>query len=94
MLRRKPTRLELKLDDTEEFESVKKELEVAEVVGKLHVLTYVIEPMSGCIDVFCTATSINSMINYTLTPDYFCTYAVIDDMQNDIYWSLMLHVSK
>lgn len=27
MLRRKPTRLELKLDDTEEFESVKKELE-------------------------------------------------------------------
>lgn len=28
MLRRKPTRLELKLDDTEEFESVKKELEV------------------------------------------------------------------
>lgn len=29
MLRRKPTRLELKLDDTEEFESVKKELEVS-----------------------------------------------------------------
>lgn len=28
MLRRKPTRLELKIDDTEEFESVKKELEV------------------------------------------------------------------
>eukprot|EP00063_Salmo_salar_P018176 XP_013993011.1 PREDICTED: anaphase-promoting complex subunit CDC26-like [Salmo salar] len=28
MLRRKPTRLELKLDDTEEFESVKKELEI------------------------------------------------------------------
>lgn len=28
MLRRKPTRLELKLDDTDEFESVKKELEV------------------------------------------------------------------
>ncbi|XP_038560770.1 anaphase-promoting complex subunit CDC26-like [Micropterus salmoides] len=27
MLRRKPTRLELKIDDTEEFESVKKELE-------------------------------------------------------------------
>ncbi|XP_071403574.1 anaphase-promoting complex subunit CDC26 [Centroberyx affinis] len=27
MLRRKPTRLELKMDDTEEFESVKKELE-------------------------------------------------------------------
>ncbi|KAG7314844.1 hypothetical protein KOW79_022147 [Hemibagrus wyckioides] len=27
MLRRKPTRLELKLDDIEEFESVKKELE-------------------------------------------------------------------
>ncbi|KAG9281830.1 anaphase-promoting complex subunit CDC26 [Astyanax mexicanus] len=27
MLRRKPTRLELKLDDTEEFEGVKKELE-------------------------------------------------------------------
>ncbi|KAL7834784.1 hypothetical protein SRHO_G00290310 [Serrasalmus rhombeus] len=27
MLRRKPTRLELKLDDMEEFESVKKELE-------------------------------------------------------------------
>ncbi|XP_062844810.1 anaphase-promoting complex subunit CDC26 [Trichomycterus rosablanca] len=27
MLRRKPTRLELKLDDTEEFESVKKEIE-------------------------------------------------------------------
>uniref|UniRef100_A0A8C7F6H4 Anaphase-promoting complex subunit CDC26 n=1 Tax=Oncorhynchus kisutch TaxID=8019 RepID=A0A8C7F6H4_ONCKI len=27
MVRRKPTRLELKLDDTEEFESVKKELE-------------------------------------------------------------------
>lgn len=29
MLRRKPTRLELKLDDTEEFECVKKELEVS-----------------------------------------------------------------
>lgn len=28
MLRRKPTRLELKIDDTAEFESVKKELEV------------------------------------------------------------------
>ncbi|NXM10842.1 CDC26 protein, partial [Ploceus nigricollis] len=28
MLRRKPTRLELKLDDIEEFESVRKELEV------------------------------------------------------------------
>ena len=28
MLRRKPTRLELKMDDTEEFESIKKELEV------------------------------------------------------------------
>lgn len=28
MLRRKPTRLELKIDDTGEFESVKKELEV------------------------------------------------------------------
>ncbi|XP_036832986.1 anaphase-promoting complex subunit CDC26 isoform X1 [Oncorhynchus mykiss] len=28
MLRRKPTRLELKLDDTEEFECVKKELEI------------------------------------------------------------------
>lgn len=28
MLRRKPTRLELKIDDIEEFESVKKELEV------------------------------------------------------------------
>ncbi|XP_061656691.1 anaphase-promoting complex subunit CDC26 [Syngnathoides biaculeatus] len=27
MLRRKPTRLELKIDDTEEFESIKKELE-------------------------------------------------------------------
>ncbi|XP_028254093.1 anaphase-promoting complex subunit CDC26 [Parambassis ranga] len=27
MLRRKPTRLELKIDDTEEFECVKKELE-------------------------------------------------------------------
>ncbi|NXS03434.1 CDC26 protein, partial [Oxylabes madagascariensis] len=27
MLRRKPTRLELKLDDIEEFESVRKELE-------------------------------------------------------------------
>ncbi|KAM8854225.1 anaphase-promoting complex subunit CDC26 [Neosynchiropus ocellatus] len=27
MLRRKPTRLELKIDDIEEFESVKKELE-------------------------------------------------------------------
>ncbi|CAL8280249.1 unnamed protein product [Merluccius merluccius] len=27
MLRRKPTRLELKMDDTEEFESIKKELE-------------------------------------------------------------------
>ncbi|TRY81405.1 hypothetical protein DNTS_032839 [Danionella cerebrum] len=27
MLRRKPTRLELKLDDAEEFESVRKELE-------------------------------------------------------------------
>uniref|UniRef100_H3D6U2 Anaphase-promoting complex subunit CDC26 n=1 Tax=Tetraodon nigroviridis TaxID=99883 RepID=H3D6U2_TETNG len=27
MLRRKPTRLELKIDDTAEFESVKKELE-------------------------------------------------------------------
>lgn len=35
MLRRKPTRLELKLDDTEEFESVKKELEVC-VSGFLH----------------------------------------------------------
>lgn len=31
MLRRKPTRLELKIDDTEEFESVKKELEVSGV---------------------------------------------------------------
>lgn len=31
MLRRKPTRLELKIDDTEEFESVKKELEVSVV---------------------------------------------------------------
>lgn len=30
MLRRKPTRLELKLDDIEEFESMKKELEVGE----------------------------------------------------------------
>lgn len=29
MLRRKPTRLELKIDDTEEFENVKKELEVS-----------------------------------------------------------------
>lgn len=29
MLRRKPTRLELKIDDTEEFESIKKELEVS-----------------------------------------------------------------
>uniref|UniRef100_A0A3B5K6W3 Anaphase-promoting complex subunit CDC26 n=1 Tax=Takifugu rubripes TaxID=31033 RepID=A0A3B5K6W3_TAKRU len=29
MLRRKPTRLELKIDDTAEFESVKKELEEA-----------------------------------------------------------------
>lgn len=28
MLRRKPTRLELKLDDIDEFESVRKELEV------------------------------------------------------------------
>lgn len=28
MLRRKPTRLELKIDDTDEFESIKKELEV------------------------------------------------------------------
>lgn len=28
MLRRKPTRLELKIDDTAEFERVKKELEV------------------------------------------------------------------
>ncbi|XP_054613657.1 anaphase-promoting complex subunit CDC26 [Dunckerocampus dactyliophorus] len=27
MLRRKPTRLELKMDDTDEFESIKKELE-------------------------------------------------------------------
>ncbi|XP_051906931.1 anaphase-promoting complex subunit CDC26 [Hippocampus zosterae] len=27
MLRRKPTRLELKIDDTDEFESIKKELE-------------------------------------------------------------------
>ncbi|NWI19647.1 CDC26 protein, partial [Crypturellus soui] len=27
MLRRKPTRLELKLDDIEEFESIRKELE-------------------------------------------------------------------
>lgn len=31
MLRRKPTRLELKIDDTAEFESVKKELEVESV---------------------------------------------------------------
>lgn len=28
MLRRKPTRLELKLDDIEEFESIRKDLEV------------------------------------------------------------------
>uniref|UniRef100_A0A3Q2X121 Anaphase-promoting complex subunit CDC26 n=1 Tax=Haplochromis burtoni TaxID=8153 RepID=A0A3Q2X121_HAPBU len=33
MLRRKPTRLELKIDDTEEFESVKKELESGGGVG-------------------------------------------------------------
>lgn len=30
MLRRKPTRLELKIDDADEFESIKKELEVHE----------------------------------------------------------------
>lgn len=35
MLRRKPTRLELKIDDTEEFESVKKELEVY-IITRLH----------------------------------------------------------
>ncbi|XP_052028420.1 anaphase-promoting complex subunit CDC26-like [Apodemus sylvaticus] len=29
MLRRKPTRLELKLDDIEEFESIRKDLEAA-----------------------------------------------------------------
>lgn len=29
MLRRKPTRLELKLDDIEEFESIRKDLEVS-----------------------------------------------------------------
>lgn len=33
MLRRKPTRLELKIDDTEEFESVKKELEVSHLIS-------------------------------------------------------------
>ncbi|XP_039631736.1 anaphase-promoting complex subunit CDC26 isoform X2 [Polypterus senegalus] len=33
MLRRKPTRLELKLDDIEEFDSVKKELENFPVFG-------------------------------------------------------------
>lgn len=31
MLRRKPTRLELKLDDIEEFESIRKDLEVRRV---------------------------------------------------------------
>ncbi|NXC55970.1 CDC26 protein, partial [Aleadryas rufinucha] len=35
MLRRKPTRLELKLDDIEEFESVRKELEEAAAIGAL-----------------------------------------------------------
>lgn len=45
MLRRKPTRLELKIDDTEEFESVKKELEVSVVlVGRngYHVVVVVV----------------------------------------------------
>lgn len=38
MLRRKPTRLELKLDDTEEFESVKKELEVCAPVSLRNIV--------------------------------------------------------
>uniref|UniRef100_A0A493TGX4 Anaphase-promoting complex subunit CDC26 n=1 Tax=Anas platyrhynchos platyrhynchos TaxID=8840 RepID=A0A493TGX4_ANAPP len=34
MLRRKPTRLELKLDDIEEFEGVRKDLEVRAAAGE------------------------------------------------------------
>uniref|UniRef100_A0A3B3IJY8 Anaphase-promoting complex subunit CDC26 n=1 Tax=Oryzias latipes TaxID=8090 RepID=A0A3B3IJY8_ORYLA len=36
MLRRKPTRLELKIDDMEEFEGVKKDLEVKSELVEVH----------------------------------------------------------
>ena len=46
MLRRKPTRLELKMDDTEEFESIKKELEVCLPVLSVCLLVC----LSACLD--------------------------------------------
>lgn len=46
MLRRKPTRLELKLDDIEEFESIRKDLEVSiplESLGIFKTITFTFE---------------------------------------------------
>ncbi|KAF7642003.1 hypothetical protein LDENG_00266410 [Lucifuga dentata] len=70
MLRRKPTRLELKIDDTDEFESIKKELEArkrqreeAESAAAGGATAYSVELVGGGASVSSTAASRAELIN-------------------------------